>query len=105
MTGIMYIIVFMPGICSCPPVGLLIFVVIIVEAVISSVKRLTWSPYIGMVKGRLNMESYVERSCAQRNDCCLSSMDAGKKRNMAKRIGICSIIGRHPPIGLTPAFL
>jgi len=41
ITGIMYIIVFIPGICSCPPAGLLILVVTIVEAVMSSVKRLT----------------------------------------------------------------
>ncbi len=32
-------------------------------------------------------------------------MEAGKKRNIAHRIGNCSNIGRQPPIGLIPARL
>ena len=32
-------------------------------------------------------------------------MEAGKKRNIAHRIGNVSRVGRQPPIGLTPARL
>jgi hypothetical protein len=82
-----------------------IFIVSNVEPVIRSVKRLTWLPYKGIVKGRLSIESYVDRSVAQRNAACLNSIETGKNRNIAKRIGIWRSIGRHPPIGFTPALL
>ena len=53
----------------------------------------------------LPMLSYDERSSAQRNGCSRSSIEAGKKRNMAIRIGIWISMGIHPPMGLMPAFL
>ena len=44
-------------------------------------------------------------SSAHRKGCSRSSIDAGKKRNMAIRIGIWISIGIQPPMGLMPAFL
>ena len=58
-----------------------------------------------MLNGRCKMLSYDERSSAHRNDFPRSSIDAGKKRNMAIRIGNWISIGIQPPIGLTPALL
>ena len=51
------------------------------------------------------MLSYDERSSAHKKGCSRSSIDAGKKRNMAIRIGIWISIGIQPPMGLMPAFL
>ena len=65
-----------------------------------------WAEYVDVSSnGRFKIESYDERSFAQRNDCCRSSIEAGKKRNKASQIGICNKAGKQPPIGFTPAFL
>ena len=51
------------------------------------------------------MLSYDERSSAHRKCSPRNSIDAGKKRNIAIRIGNWISNGIHPPIGLTPALL
>src|SRR4030042_2975813 len=97
ITGMIYIMVFIPGMAVLlTDAGFVQRMERMVVTVISRVKRLTWSPYMGIVNGRSRMESYVERSWAHRNFCWRSSMEVGKNLNMAYRIGNCSSMGRQP---------
>jgi len=76
--------------------------IITLEMVISRAKKAYMVPIPGRLKpfGKVHIESYEERSVAQRKDCCLSSIEDGKKRNIAIRIGNCRSIGIHPAMGL-----
>ena len=58
-----------------------------------------------MVNGKFRIESNDDKSCAHRKLSWRNSIEVGKKKNMANKIGICNNIGKHPPIGFTPAFL
>ncbi len=106
ISGIRYIITFMPGIDDCD--GWLLMLSLMYTTfttVISKQKRLTWLPYHGIVNGRVKIVSGAERSLAQRNDCPRSSIALGKNANMAISTGICSSRGKHPENGDAPARL
>jgi hypothetical protein len=48
------------------------------------------------------IESYVERSVAHKKLSWRNSMAAGKKLKSANNIGIWSMVGKQPLMGLTP---
>ena len=48
------------------------------------------------------MLSNAPRSSAHKKDCPRMSMFAGKKRNIAYKMGICNRPGIHPANGFTP---
>ena len=63
-------------------------------------------PYIGIVKGRLNIKSGLERSVIQSiNGTPLNSIVDLKTTNKAIKRGICNSMGKHPPRGLILCFL
>ena len=75
--------------------------------VINRQNRLKWLPnrleMIGIWVPHSNTLSGALKSLAHRNDCPRNSIHDGKKVNIAIRMGICSIMGKQPPMGLAPA--
>ena len=75
--------------------------------VINRQNRLMWLPKVlemnGMWVDHSTILSGALKSLAHRKDWPRSSILEGKKVNIAIRMGICSSMGRQPPIGLAPA--
>ena len=63
-----------------------------------------WVPKSGIGVFHVMMASYVERSSAQKRDWPRNSIAVGKNQNIAINTGNWNNIGKHPDIGLTPAF-
>ena len=61
------------------------------------------SSNMGSLQESSSIESNADKSSAQRKLFCLNSIEAGKNLNIAISIGNWTSIGKHPPIGFTPA--